>query len=149
MINFVFIALLFFALPALAEDNNIQIRIENGVCRAVTFHVPDADVEYKPGHDVDRHGNKILPADITPPEEYGLKDSFNLRLTADAVKAFGIKVPQLPSSAGNNPNVPAVTSDMVFGYIVLKNGHPYLNNKPLDAEGQRQLAVLCKSQKPE
>ncbi len=147
MMRFVLIALLTLAAPAMAESNDVHIRVEHGACRYVTIHIPDGDVTYRAGVDV--HGKQVVPADITPPEDYGLKDSFNLRLTADAVRAFGIKVPQLATRGGVNPNVPAVTSDMVFGYIVLKNGKPYLNNRPLDAEGERQLAILCKSQKPE
>jgi hypothetical protein len=133
------IALLLFAVtPAVAQEANPQIRIDKAACRMVTKHIPDADVAYKPNVDV--HGKKVVPADITPPTDYHLEDSFELRLTADAVRAFGLKTPKLRN------NSRAITSDTVFGCITLKHGKPYLNGKPLDDAGQNQLAVLCKSQ---
>lgn len=145
MIQFIFACMLLLALPAIAQDANPQIRVEKGVCRYVTKHIPDADVDYKSGVDV--HGKKVVPADLTPPMDYGLENSFYLRLTTDAVKAFGIKVPEIRSNvSGANPNAAGVTTDTVFGYITLKHGKAYLNGKPLDATGQSQLAVLCKSQ---
>ena len=148
MMNYLFAIILLFAVPAWAQDANPQIRVEKGVCRYVTKHIPDADVEYKPGVDV--HGKKVVPADITPPVDYGLENSFYLRLTTDAVRAFGIKVPEIRSNIdGANPNAAGVTTDTAFGYITLKHGKAYLNGKPLDAAGQSQLAVLCKSQRPE
>ncbi len=136
---------LFFVLPVIAEDANPVIRVDKAACRYVMRHVPDADVEYKPGVDV--HGKKVVPADIDPPIDYHLEDSFYLRLTTDAVKAFGIKVPEIRSNVqGSNPNSKDVTSETAFGYVTLKNGKAYLNNRPLDPDAQRQLAVLCKSQ---
>lgn len=141
------------SLPALAQDiknenANAQIRIDKAACRAVTRHVPDADVAYKPGVDV--NGRPVVPADIDPPTDYHLDDSFELRLTSDAAKAFGLKVPQLASTgSGSDPNAPGVTTDTVFGYITLKHGKAYLNGKPLDNPAQNQLAILCKSHKAE
>ena len=145
MIKFLIPVFLVFAMPAMAQEANPIIRVDNAACRYVTKHIPDADVDYKPGVDV--HGKKVVPADITPPTDYGLENSFNLRLTTDAVRAFGIKVPEIRSNvSGSNPNSSAVTSDTAFGYITLKNGKPFLNGKPLDPAGQSQLAILCKSQ---
>ena len=148
MMKFVLTVFLLLSAPLIAEEANPQIRVEKGVCRYVTRHVPDADVEYKPGVDV--HGKKVVPADIDPPIDYHLEDSFYLRLTTDAVKAFGIKVPEIRSEVpDSNPNSKDVTSETTFGYITLKHGKAYLNNRPLDPDAQRQLALLCKSQKPE
>ncbi|MBY0428677.1 MAG: hypothetical protein K2Q32_05610, partial [Alphaproteobacteria bacterium] len=102
----------------------------------------------KPGVDV--HGKKVVPADITPPIDYGLENSFSLRLTTDAVHAFGLNVPTLHSNNPYaDPNAAGVTTDTAFGFITLKHGKAYLNGKPLDPAGQSQLAILCKSQKPE
>lgn len=148
MIHILVFIFFLFALPLHAQEANPQLRVDTAACRYVTKHVPDADVEYKPGVDV--HGKKVVPADITPPVDYGIENSFNLRLTTDAVKAFGIKVPEIRSNVqGANPNAAGVTTDTAFGYITLKHGKAYLNGKPLDPAGESQLAVLCKSQKAE
>ncbi|MDX1922336.1 MAG: hypothetical protein SFW65_04315 [Alphaproteobacteria bacterium] len=134
--------------PVFAQENTQTIRVDASACRYVTKHVPDADVAYKPGVNV--HGKKVVPADVAPPTDYHVEDSLYLRLTLDAAKAFGLKVPKIPTvTPGNNPNVPAVTGETVAGYITFKHGKAYLNNQPLDHAGERQLAVLCSNQKPQ
>jgi hypothetical protein len=132
----------------MAENANPTIRVDKAVCRKVTKHIPDEDVAYQPGVDV--HGKAVVPADVAPQTDYHIEDNFNMRLTLDAAKAFGLKVPNIPSAAsGANPNVPAVMSDTVAGYITLKHGKAYLNNRPMDDAQQNQLAILCKEQQPE
>lgn len=148
MMNLLFLLFVLVAGAAFAQDASQTIRVDTAACRYVTKHIPDADVAYKPGVDV--HGKKVVPADITPPTDYHIEDSMYLRLTLDAAKAFGLKVPNIPTvKQGNNPNVPAVMSETVAGYITFKHGKAYLNNKPLDDAGQSQLAVLCRNQKPQ
>lgn len=148
MMNLLVLLFVLVAVPAFAQDAQQTIRVDTAACRYVTKHVPDADVAYKPGVDV--HGNKVAPADIAPPIDYHMEDSMYLRLTLDAAKAFGLKVPNIPTiKQGNNPNVPAVTGETVAGYITFKHGKAYLNNQPLDDAAQGQLAVLCRSQKPQ
>ncbi len=126
------------------EANNLVLRVESAACRYVTQHVPDADVDYKPGVDV--RGKNVVPADTVPPMDMGLEDSFNLRLTTDAVKAFGLKVPMIHSTlAGSDPNASSVTTDTSYGTITLTHGKPFLNGKPLDPAAQSHLAIACKS----
>lgn len=147
MTKLFFMLFALLAAPVWAQDAARAIRVEPSACRYATRHVPDADVVYKPG--MDMHGNKVVPADIAPPIDYHIEDSLYLRLTLDAAKAFGLKVPPIPTvTPGNNPNVPSVMGEIVAGYITFKQGKAYLNGQPLDAAAERQLAVLCRNHKP-
>ncbi|NDE90425.1 MAG: hypothetical protein EB059_04695 [Alphaproteobacteria bacterium] len=145
MIKF-FLFMLLFALPAYAQDANPVIHIDKAACRPVTHHVPDADVAYKPGVDV--HGKKVVSADLNPSPITHLEDTFRIRLTNDAAAVFGLQVPQvaIKDSLGKTVKQPLVDAESRMGYITLRHGRAYLDDKPLDAAGQGQLEVLCKQQ---
>jgi hypothetical protein len=115
------------------------VTIDPSACREVTRHVPDADVAYKPGVDV--HGKKVAPADLSAPaiSNKDIEQAFRIEINNDTAKLFGIPV---PTAHGIPMAQPTMRAD-----IYLKDGKPYLNDKPLDPSGQEQLAILCKQQK--
>lgn len=120
-----------------------ELRVDSAACRYVVRHVPDADVTYKPG--VDINGKKIVPADLNPSPVNNLQDTVSIKLTNDAAKLFGLKAPEMDvkGADGNVAKTPMVATETEIGYVTLKNGRAFLNGKPLDSVAESSLAVLC------
>lgn len=138
----------FFIFPlflhASVEVNDIHIRISKSACQFVSRHVPDADVAFKAGQGV--NGKKVLPADINAsPINDEMERLMRVRITNDAAKIFGLRVPEIKRG---NETLPLAKPEVEV-FIFLKDGVPYLGDKPLENEQQRQLAVLCRKSKTE
>lgn len=119
-----------------------EIRMHKGDCQWVRRHQASADVEYKPGVDVE--GREVAGADLNPSPLNDIQDHIRIKLTNDAAKVFGLSVPTLTR---NGQKVPMVDTETEIGYITIKNNRAYLNGKPLDSDAQSQLVVLCDHEK--
>ncbi|MBI3420396.1 MAG: hypothetical protein HY053_09710 [Proteobacteria bacterium] len=124
-----------------------ELRIDPKVCQLLTKHVPDADVTYRPGVDV--QGRKVAPADLNPsPVNKAIERQFAIKLTNDTARLFGLAgaIPMLSQESvpGEPPDtIPLAQMETEIGYVTLKNGQAYLNNRPLSDPQQDELAVLC------
>jgi hypothetical protein len=116
-----------------------ELRMDRSVCQLLSKHVPDADVAYQPGVDV--QGRAVPPADLNPsPINKELERQVAIRLTNQTAKVFGIAQPTIQV---NNQPVPLAEGETEIGYITLQNGQPYLNGTRLTSDQQDELAVLC------
>jgi hypothetical protein len=127
------------ALPVQAAE----LRMDRTVCEYVTKHVPDADVDYQPGVDVS--GKRVAPADLNSGQQKQIEDQFVIRLTNDAARVWGLNLPR--TFEGRGRGTPMVEAEGNVGFVTLKNGKAYLNDQPLDATQQDELAVLCMGRK--
>ena len=71
---------------AAAEDGAVQIRRED--CARLVKHVPDPDVTYQPGVDVD--GNPVAPADLDGGYQITLPEVIEIPITVLLQDRFGI-----------------------------------------------------------
>ncbi|WP_321391517.1 hypothetical protein [Emcibacter sp.] len=118
-------------------DNQIIV-VDHNICRQLVVHVPDTDVEYKPGKDV--RGNKVAPADIEGSQVEIGSPSILFYLVQDLSELTGSKIPQ---------DYPGLSQDMILGYVEIREGVAYLNGKPLGPEKNRELLYICRKIKSE
>ena len=106
------------------------VTITQASCAQLTRHVPATDVEYKPGVDVS--GRKVMPADLDSGPRIEMPTSFNIPISVEIAKRFGI---------------PAVADlykpEALIGTVAYRDGRFWFNDQPLQDEGQAALADLC------
>ncbi len=130
--RFLFALLLLFALPVHAET----ITISSDVCAHATAHVPDGDVLYQPGVDVD--GNWVAPADL-PPEEGGstlleVPQNISIPLSLDLQNAL-----HLPNRYSG--------TDALVGTVDYIDGKLTFNGQPIGQDAQAQIIAACRQHK--
>lgn len=110
------------------------IRIDPAACRYLTRHQPSADVEYKPGVDV--NGKAVAPADL--PDSYGidLPTSIDIEITADIARSFGI--------ATNN----LYRGKAQIGTVTVQGNQVLFNGKPIQSAAEADLIALCAKTRP-
>lgn len=106
-------------------------------CEMLADYQPSADVNYKPGVDVD--GNTVAPADLpsTSPIEAPKKISFDI--AADYAGQLGIN---LPAGSQALATVGKVTVDTVTGEVTW-------NGKPVEGDAMAALKKACAARKPD
>jgi hypothetical protein len=117
------------ALPAAAES--VPVRVGRDACEKVVAHVPDADVAYRPGVDV--NGRPVAPADLPGGNSVEAPDGFVITLQLD-LRRSGFHVPR---PRGLDPEVQ-------LGLITVQGNRVYYNGQPLDDPNQQQLAAACR-----
>ncbi len=93
--------------------------------------VPPAD--YVAG--VDATGRPVAPADLPRAASPISADTMSIEIDANLAGQFGI-----PQAGG------AYHTKGTVGYVTVKDGHAYLNGKPLDAEADAALIAACRAQ---
>lgn len=110
-------------------------------CRFLTIHVPDADVNYKPGVDV--QGRAVTPADLSPSHDLGLKNRISFLLILDVAKENRGS----DNSRQKFQDHPGLEGNIKLGEIVLQDGKVSLDGKPLAAEQRQELNEFCQKSK--
>ncbi len=111
------------------------VTITRDGCAALERYQASADVEYKPGVDVD--GNAVAPADLNggvPPIE--MPSEIVISITSLLQSKFGI--PADPNSYKPEAYIGTVT--------VKPDGRAYFNGQPLQDDAAYELAQLCQKQ---
>ena len=125
----------FLAFAAARADAQ-TIKVTRETCAQLTTHVPDADVEYRPGQDV-VDGEKVVPADLNATPQIRMPDSFVIPIGVDVVKALGLHIaPEL-----DRP-------DLAVGTVSYRDGRFYFNDQPLQDDSEATLAALCQRVRP-
>jgi len=125
------LAALFLAAPALAQT----VVLDDAACRAITAHVPDSGVEYKPGVDV--HGKPVVEADLNA-SPVKLPETMRFTITVDTMKYAGITVPD------------GVEGKAAIGEVEIgPDGRMLFNGAPMEGEAEASLRALCKDKAPE
>jgi hypothetical protein len=114
------LSLCLLAAPAAAQT--LVVRAE--ACAALTRHVPDPGVAYAPTPGV-------APADLAgaaPP-----LGEIALRITLDLRRRFGL---------------PRLLDEGELGTVTLQDGKALLDGRPLAADAEAALALLCREKGP-
>ena len=117
------------AAPARAES--VPVRIDRDACANVVEAVPDPDVAYQPGVDVD--GNKVAPADLPGSPQLALPESFVITLELNLRHS----VHRVPGPRGLEPK-------LQLGLITVEGNRVYYNGQPLDDPEQARLVAACR-----
>jgi len=122
-----------------------SITVSAADCRQLTAHVPDADVAYKPGVDV--NGNAVAPADLNGGSSIKIPDEITIPIGVDLADRLGRAQAKQqgitnPTTA-NRPLLPyqgvvPVGTVTVTGNTVLWNG------EPLAPQDEVTLAAACR-----
>ena len=111
------------------------VTITRDGCAALERYQTSADVEYKPGVDV--NGNTVAPADLNggvPP--ITMPSEIVISITALLQSKFGIPT---------DPN--AYKPEAYIGTVTVKpDGRAYFNGQPLQDDAAFELAQLCQKQ---
>ena len=111
--------LLLGAVAAPASAESVPVRVDRDACANVVAHVPDADVAYQPGVDV--NGKPVAPADLPGSVQLELPDSFVITLELNLANS----VFPVPGPKGLEPKVQ-------LGLITVVGDRVYYNGQPLD-----------------
>lgn len=107
-------------------------------CQLLTPHVPDADVEYKPGKDV--RGRDIVPADIGGGNVLGLGvHGYSFYMTHDALKESG--------AAGQYGLTGSQEGKIILGQVTVKDGDVLWNGTSLREADRNSIYMLCDEQR--
>lgn len=107
-----------------------QTVLDDAACRAITRHVPDDDVTYKPGVDV--KGRPVVEADINA-------SPINVPETV----SFDIKIDALKHAGGTPPAGTEALAEI--GRVDIKpDGSMFFNGAPMEGEAEAALRALCK-----
>ena len=93
--------------------------------------MPDPDVAYQPGVDVD--GNKVAPADLPGSPQLALPESFVITLELNLRHS----VHRVPGPRGLEPK-------LQLGLITVEGNRVYYNGQPLDDPEQARLVAACR-----
>ncbi|HYM31101.1 MAG TPA: hypothetical protein VEU47_07380 [Candidatus Cybelea sp.] len=111
--------------------------IDRADCQRLVRHVPDADVNYKPGVDV--QGRAVAPADMSGGGNAGVPDKIRIDLQIYLAQAGGNTGPQ--KLGQSYVNTGTVTVDPKTGAVAL-NGQPVSDDAAADiAEACRKAGV--------
>jgi hypothetical protein len=160
-----------YAIQVVKEEGRPVLKLTRAECDELLIdHVPDADVAYKEGVDVD--GNFVEPADLAGSPKFDLPEVIEIPLEAE------LKAPsdtpdsqvaetnrilsaladlqqgnpiQSPSATGQDGENKLLTPETEFGKVSvnLKTGEVLLNDKPLHSEFMDKVRKACGGVKDE
>jgi hypothetical protein len=124
--------------PATVTDPRDQptIIVDPAACQWVSRHVPDADVEYRPGVDVD--GNAVAPADLPGTAVPVLPRQIEIGITADVARRFA-------GRGGFPPGRGAArfAGEAYIGTVTVDGSRVLFNGQPVGNEAEDELVALC------
>ena len=110
-------------------------RISAEDCARAVAHVPDADVAYRPGIDV--QGRPVAPADLGPPQ-LEAPPMVSFMISVDLARRFGL--PQ---------GVPGgLAAELPLGIITVEGNRVLFNGQPLNREDSAALQAACRRSRP-
>ena len=104
------------------------MRITEADCSRLVTHVAAADVNYRPGVDV--NGNAVAPADLNAQPQIAVPDVISIPVTVDLATNLGIDTPFLA-----RPTVGEVQ--------ITRDGRVSFNGQPIGGPAQQELAKRC------
>lgn len=129
--------MLFFIISFLGFCQADTPHLTRSQCKQLIInHKPAADVDYQPGIDV--KGNPVVPADISPPKNYGLGDNVEIDIGSRHKRV----APRTPSRLRN--------SDVSFGTVnITKDGKVYINGEVVGDTQREELEEHCRELYPD
>lgn len=120
----------------MAMATETYVGISPAACRKVTVGSTSADVEYKPGVDV--NGRAVVPAEgpgggIDPSMGRKILDVIRIPISVDLAKRMGL------GSKGTR-----FGSEIPLGEVTLRGNQVYLDGAPLTNTEQSQITEACR-----
>jgi len=114
------------------ESNIGGVIVTSDACARIELHEPAPDVAYEPGVDV--HGDPVVPPNV---------DDEALRIEEDEI-AIDPNIPSssfftLPDGVARILDEPEVR----LGLVTIRDGRPYLGDRPLRSQEENALAAAC------
>lgn len=109
------------------------VRITDSDCARLVTHVAAADVNYRPGVDV--NGNAVAPADLNAQPRIAVPEVISIPVTIDLATDLGIDTPFLA-----RPTVGEVR--------ITRDGRVSFNGQPIGDAAQHALAKRCQQVGP-
>ncbi|QJE72761.1 hypothetical protein HHL28_06355 [Aerophototrophica crusticola] len=119
--------------PSTTVSRAPTITVDPAACRWVQRHEPAADVEYRPGVDV--NGQPVAPADLPGSPAVRLPERLEIGITADLADRFGI-----PRSA-------LYGAEAYVGTVTVEGNRVLFNGQPITSLAEQELVVLCGKQR--
>ncbi len=132
--NGCFYVLLAFILVILSSPALATPTLDPNFCQALVKHVPDADVAYRPGVDV--NGKPVVPADLPGSNDFQIQKPVTIPLTADLLSFLNLPTASFPFNTMGR-------TDIQLGTLTVDGDKVLYNGQPLTDEQQDNLAVLC------
>ncbi|ACI98631.1 hypothetical protein [Rhodospirillum centenum] len=105
------------------------IIVDRAACRWLQRHVPDADVEYRPGVDV--NGRPVAPADLPGSPRIALPDRIEIGITLPLAQRFGIPADAL------------YAGEAYLGTVTVEGNRVLFNGQPLSSDAEADLVAVC------
>lgn len=118
------------ALPAAGPARADTVVVTRQTCDQLVQHVPDADVPYQPGVDV--NGRPVAPADLPGNAQIKIPETFEIPITVDLGQRLGI--PSDPKRFRAKAQI---------GTVTYRDGQAYLNGQPLHDPDAAALSRAC------
>jgi hypothetical protein len=117
--------------PLKRETRIVRAEISREACaQLVVEHIPDPDVEYKPGRDV--YGRSVRPADLPGSPKLTLPRTFHIPLELDLRRYMGVRTPR-----GLKPNIQV-------GVLTVDGDRVLFNGVPLEDTARRRVEAACR-----
>lgn len=120
--------------PALAQGGPAAVSIDAATCRKMVRHVPDPDVTYRPGVDV--QGRPVAPADLHDYSAFEslVPDTVTFHVVLDPFEGTGVAAPRGIESPG-----------MALGTVAydINRGTFTVNGVPVTTDQQAALRRAC------
>ena len=114
-----------------ADAQETRVRITKADCSRLVKYTASPGVAHQPG--IDAHGRAVIPADLDSGPGFETAGHYLVSLEVDLAERLGI-----PSGPSN------FDADAEIGLIEVREERTYLNGRPLQSEGQAELAALCR-----
>ncbi|WP_247875758.1 hypothetical protein [Azospirillum sp. TSH100] len=120
-------------IPLAPDTGRDRPVVDLSLCQRLTRHVPAADVEYRPGVDV--NGRAVAPADL--PGSAGAQPPIpiDLPLSIDLARRMGVAL----------PSVPFLPNDVTAVWLSVVGDRLYLNGQPIDPGAEERLYAYCRT----
>lgn len=118
-----------------ASDNVPNLLISRPACDFLVNHVPNPDVAYSGGLDV--NGRSVVPADLnaSPINNFG-KESFNMPLRFEITLFAKASLPHI---------LPFADIKMDVEDLEYRNGEVYYQGQPISPQSQAAISEKCKA----
>jgi hypothetical protein len=131
------LAIVLMPLAAAAED----IPFSPKDCQQLVHHVPNADVEYKPGVDV--HGNAVAPADMGGGYQLDLPQTIDIQIGVDLADRLGLRDAKKHGAPPARRAMP-FSGYAPLGTLSIKGNEAYWNGARITPQDEVVLAEACR-----
>lgn len=121
-------------LPGMSAASILSVRTDD--CSQLVYHVPDGDVAYVPGVDV--NGNAVVPADLGGGYGITAPDEVNIDIRLDLAERLGLGGDDFSSGASA-----LLGGEGVVGRVTVRGNDIYWNDVKLARDSYAALAAAC------